>query len=69
MWSTHVDYSKFIGITVRFDNASYSIDENVGIVQPLLVLSNPSSFVETVQVINTDITAIGMEYRFTFAFN
>jgi len=44
---------------VRLDRESYNIDENVGIIQALLVLSNPSSFVETVKVINTDITANG----------
>ena len=46
-------------ITVKFHNERYSVNEDDGIVQPLLVLSNPSSFVETVQVINTDVTANG----------
>ena len=46
-------------MTVRFDNATYTDDEDVGIIQPLLVLSNPSSFVETVRVISTDVTANG----------
>ena len=46
-------------MSVRFDNAAYSDDEDVGIIQPLLLLSNPSSFVETVQVISTEVTANG----------
>ena len=47
-------------ITVRFSQSSYSVDEDVGIVQPVLVLSNPSSFIETVQVIVTNVSANGM---------
>ena len=50
----------YVGISVRFHNTIIVIDEDVRIVQPLLILSNPSSFNETVQVINTDITANGM---------
>ena len=42
-----------------FDTATYTVNEDVGILRPLLVLSNPSSFIETVQVINTDVTAKG----------
>ena len=45
-------------ITVKF-HERYSVNEDDGIVQPLLVLSNPSSFVETVQVISSDVTANG----------
>ena len=47
-------------ITVRFSQSSYSVDEDVGIVQPVLVLSNPSSFIETVQVIATNVSGNGM---------
>ena len=46
-------------ITVMFNTTTYSVDEDTGIVQPLLVLSNPSSFVETVLVISRNITAEG----------
>ena len=46
---------------MKFHNATYAVNEDDGIIQPLLVLSNPSSFVETIQVINTDITANGIE--------
>ena len=52
-------YVVLIVITVKFHNATYTVDEDNGIIRPLLVLSNPSSFVETVQVINTDITTNG----------
>ena len=44
---------------MKFHNETYTVNEDDGIVQPQLVLSNPSSFVETVQVINTDVTANG----------
>ena len=44
-------------ITVKFDNATYTVNEDVGIVQPLIVFSNPSSFIETVEIL---ITAIGI---------
>ena len=37
----------------------YSIQENDGPAQPVLVLSNPSSTDITVQVFNTDNSAIG----------
>ena len=46
-------------VTVKFRNERYTVNEDDGIVQPLLVLSSPSSFVETVQMINTDVTANG----------
>ena len=47
-------------LTVRFDNETYTAYENDGMVQLVLVLSDPSPFAETVQVMNTDITADGM---------
>ena len=37
----------------------YSINENIGIVQPILILSAPLSTDFTLQVINTDSTATG----------
>ena len=45
---------------MRFDNARYTVNEDDGLVQPVLVLSNPSSFVVSLQVITTDVTANGM---------
>ena len=53
----------YVVITVTFENATYTVNEDVGILRPLLVLSNPSSFNETVQVINTDITTNGIVYH------
>ena len=47
-------------ITVKFHDLAYSVNEGTGVVQPVLVLSNPSSFIETVQVITTDVSANGM---------
>ena len=47
-------------ITVTFDRMEYYINEAAGVVKPLLVLSGPSSFVETVQVITVSRTADGM---------
>ena len=38
----------------------YYINERAGVVQPLLVVSGPSSFVETVQIITVSSTADGM---------
>ena len=52
----------FTVITVGFDQPMYNIAENFESVQLTLVLSNPSSFDETIQVISTDITAIGNHY-------
>ena len=46
-----------IDITVSFNQSTYSVDEDDGPVQPVLVLSNPSSTDITVQVRSNDITA------------
>jgi len=45
--------------TVRFNQSTYSVNENEGPAQPTLVLSNPSSTAFTVQVTNTDGSATG----------
>ena len=57
----HVCYDDLfcIDITVSFSLSAYTIDEDAGSVQPVLVLSNPSSTNITVQVISNDITATG----------
>jgi len=44
---------------VSFSQSTYSVDEDDGPVQPVLVLSNPSSTDITVQVGSNDITATG----------
>ena len=50
----------YVVVVVRFNQSSYNINESSGIIQLLLILSNPSSFNETVSLINTDHTAEGM---------
>ena len=42
-----------------FNQSMYSVIENAGPAQPVLVLSNPSSMEFTVQVTSTDGSAIG----------
>jgi len=46
-------------VIIQFSQSSYSIDEGSGVTQPVLVLSNPSPFSFTVEVIATDYTANG----------
>ena len=48
-----------IGSVVTIDQSTYSVDEDDGPAQPVLVLSNPSSTDVTVQVESNDITATG----------
>ena len=48
-----------IAITVSFSQSTYSVNEGDGVVQPVLVLSNPSSADITVQVRSNDNTATG----------
>ena len=48
-----------IGLTVKFNQSVYSIDEDEGLVQPVLVLSNPSSYHITIEAFSTDGTATG----------
>ena len=44
---------------MAFSQSTYSVDEDDGPAQPVLVLSNPSSSTITVQVTNTDGSATG----------
>jgi len=46
-----------VDITVSFSQSTYSVDEDDGPAQPVLVLSNPSSTDITVQVRDTENTA------------
>jgi len=48
----------FVAPTVSFSQSTYRVDENDGPVQPVLVLSNPSSTDTTVLVTDTADTAI-----------
>lgn len=47
----------FIDATIAFDQSTYNVDENDKFVQPVLILSNPSSIDITVQIIGEDDTA------------
>ena len=49
----------FLVLTVSFGQGMYTINENAGVVQVLLILSNPSSTDVNVQVSNTNVTANG----------
>ena len=49
----------FVDITMSFNQSTYSVDEEDGPAQPVLVLSNPSSTDITVQVRSNNITATG----------
>ena len=42
-----------------FNQSVYSVDEDTGVTQPVLVLSNPASTDITVEVYNTDGSATG----------
>ena len=49
----------FLAIDVFFNESTYTIDENSTHVQPVLILSNPSSTDITVQVTDNNDTATG----------
>ena len=49
----------FLDITVRFNQLTYSVNEDDGSAQLVLVLSNPSSIDITVQIYDTEKTATG----------
>ena len=53
-----------LATAVRFNEGSYRINEDIGILQVLLVLSNPSSFNETVEIHNADFNFIGMYCKY-----
>ena len=44
---------------MNFDQSTYIVDEDNGPVQPILVLSNPSTFLINVQVNSSDGSAFG----------
>ena len=49
-------------LNVRFEQSTYSVDENAGPAQPVLVLSNPSSTDITVEVFDTSSSATSEYY-------
>ena len=48
-----------IDLTISFNQSTYSVDEDDGSAQPVLVLSNPSSTDISVQVRSSNINATG----------
>ena len=52
-----------LAVTLRFNPTIYSINENNGILQPILILSAPLLTDFTLQVINIDSTASGKHNR------
>ena len=52
----------YVDITVMFSETTYSVNENAGSAQPVLVLSNPSTSDVTVEVTTTDGSATGEYY-------
>jgi len=54
-----LDIYHLIVATVSFEQSSYKVNEYDGIVELVLVLSNPSSTDITVKVIDNGITATG----------
>ena len=51
----------YVVITVSFNQSTYSVNENSGPVQPVLVLSSPSTVNISVQIMNNDNTASGKQ--------
>ena len=49
----------YIAVSVSFNQSTYMINENDGLVQPVLVLNNSVATDITLQVITNDITATG----------
>ena len=48
-----------IAVTVNFNQTKYLVNQHDGPVQPVIVLSNPSSIDITVRVVSIDGTATG----------
>ena len=61
----HIMVSRYVTVVnsylvaIGFNQSTYTVDEDDGPAQPVLVLSNPSSTDITVQVRSNDITATG----------
>ena len=54
-------YLYLVAATVRFEQQTYNVNETDEEIEPILVLSNPSSSVITVQVFSTDGSATGKQ--------
>ena len=60
----HLLISLSLDATVRFSQAMYTVDESNGVVQILLILSNPSSTTLNITVLATDKSANGKYITF-----
>ena len=49
-----------VAVSIKFEESSYGVDERNRPVQPVLILSNPSSTSITLNILNIDDTATGM---------
>ena len=58
-YKTYFTVLLYIVTTVEFSNSTYNVDEDSGFAQILLLLSNPPSINITIEVFNTNITALG----------
>ena len=47
------------GITVEFTQSTYTVNEDLGSLRPVLVLSSPSSYLITIEVFSTNGSAAG----------
>ena len=56
---TYIYIIIFVAIKVRFNDSTYRVSESDGLVQPVLLFSNPSSTDITVRVISTNNNATG----------
>ena len=68
-YAIHYPMYVCVAITVRFNQSTYSVTENSGMIQLFLILSSPPFFNETVQLITNDDTAIGMINNCTCEYN
>ena len=57
----NTNFTDLIAITISFEQPTYIVNEADEKVEPVLVLSNPSSSIITVQVFSTDGSATGKQ--------
>ena len=49
-------------VIINFSQSTYSVNENDGLVQPVLILSNPSVFDITLQIRDISVDLPGIKY-------
>ena len=62
--NTCVLLAHFLAITINFSQSNYSVKENDGLVQLMLVLSNPSSSNITIRIDTIDREATGETFKY-----